>query len=101
MKFNPNSVKNKVQCGYLDNIVYDFVGGHLPFDDLNKDLSLFNGLTWSEMAKIRYWYNKALQDGNQSVSHLKLVYVVAEIVKKYYKNAKFCNQALTDTPKFW
>ena len=94
-------VTNKVECGYLDNIIYDFTQGHLPIDNLNQDLSLFNGLTWKEQSDIRYWYNRALKDGNQSVSHLKLVYIVAKIIKKYLPNARWDNQGLTHTPKFW
>ena len=83
---------NNIDCGYLDNIIYDFSKGHLPIDNLNKDLSLFDGLTWREQANIRKWYNKALKDGLHSVSHLKLAYIVADIIKKYNPTTKTYNR---------
>lgn len=85
-------MSNNIECGFLDNIVYDYANGHLPIDDLNKDLTLFDGLTWSEQSQIRKWYNKALKDGLHSVSHLKLAYVVADIIKKYNPNTHFFNK---------
>ena len=94
-------IYNQVECGYLDNICYDFINGNLPIDDLNQDLSLFNGLTWSEQTKIRLWYNRALKDGNQSVSHLKLIYVIADIIKKYLPNANPFNCSVTYSPNFF
>ena len=100
MRFS-EPIKNNVECGYLDNICYDFENGDLPIDDLNKDLSLFNGLTWKEQSKIRYWYNQSLKDGAESVAHLKLCYTVAEIIKKYLPNAKWCNSFVTTAHKFY
>ena len=83
----------KAQCSLLDNIIYDFENGNLPIDNLNKDVFGFcDGLKWSEQAKLIKYYNLALKDGVNSISHLKLVYVTAEIINKYHKKADFNNK---------
>ena len=84
---------NKVQCSLLDNVIYDFENHNLPKDNINTDVFGFtDGLSWSEQAKLIKYYNLAIKDGNQSVSHLKLVYTVAEIINKYHSNCQWNNK---------
>lgn len=83
-------MNNKVQCSFFDNIIYDYENNNLPIDNLNK--SVFDGLTWSEQAKLIKYYNLAIKDGAMSVNHLKLVYTAVEIIKKYHKRADFNNK---------
>lgn len=87
-------MNNKVQCSLLDNIVYDFeIKQALPIDDINTDVFNFcDGLTWSETAKLKKYYNLALKDGAMSVNHLKLVYTAVEIINKYHNKADFNNK---------
>ena len=86
---------NTVNCGYLDNICFDFVCGSLPVDEiLNNEMGLFDGLSWREEAEIKKWYNMALKYGAGSVYHLKLAYTVADIIKKYFDGAKWHNKSV-------
>ena len=102
MNYTSEPVYNKVQCGYLDNICFDFKNGNLPLDDINNNkLGMFDGLTWQEEAKIKKWYNLAIKDGANSVAHLKLCYTVAEIIKKYLPNAHWCNRFISTANEFW
>lgn len=92
---------NNVKCGYLDNIVYDFENNTLPIDDIYNNVKLFDGLKWEEETKIVKYYSLARKYGANSVYHLKLAYTVAEIIKKYIKNAQYGNRYLSVTPKYW
>lgn len=88
---------NSVRCGYLDNIVYDYTNGKLPVDKvLDNDLGLFDGLTWSEESKIRKYYSLAVKQGANSIYHLKLAYVVQDIIKKYLNGARWYNRFCTN-----
>lgn len=92
---------NIVRCGYLDNIIFDFEGGRLPVDPIYNNTELFAGLTWKEQSNILKWYSLALKQGANGVYHLKMVYTVAKIIKKYHKRAKYYNRFLTVSPKYF
>lgn len=75
---------DSVNCGYLDNILYDFSNNVLPFDDFNN--YEFDGLNNKEVTKIKKYYNLTLKHGLRSVYYLKLCYIVYEVILKYCKN---------------
>lgn len=86
---------NFVKCGQLDNIVYDYVNNKLPIDDIINDSSFFDGLTWKEESNIKKYYFLAIKNGNQSIYHLKLVYTIQDIIKKYFNGARWHNKFIT------
>lgn len=86
---------NNVRCGQLDNIVYDYINNSLPMDNIMNDSSFFDGLTWKEESSIKKYYSLAIKNGNKSIYHLKLVYTVQDIIKKYFNDAKWHNKFIT------
>lgn len=77
-----------VQCSLLENILFDYKNNNLPLDPQRW---FTNGLNWEEHTKLIFWWNKAIKDGVKSVAHLKLCYVVQDIIKEHKDSCNFDN----------
>jgi len=75
---------NKVNVGYLDNILYDFSNKIIPIDNFNN--YGFDGLEFGEITKIKKYFNLTLINGFESVFYLKLCYIIYDIINKYAFN---------------
>ena len=88
-------------CGFLDNIAYDYEKGNLTPEYEVKQMC--DTLTFMEQTKLIKHYNLAKAAGAGSKEHFKLVTVVYEIIKdnmtNYVKNT-ICPSPLTSSKKY-
>ena len=87
-------------CGFLDNIAYDYEKGGLTPDSEVKQMC--DSLTFEEQTKLMKHYNLAKVAGSGTTEHFKLVTVACEIIKdnmaNYIKNT-ICPSPLTSSRK--
>ena len=88
-------------CGFLDNIAYDYEKGNLTPE--NEIRQMCDSLNFDEQTKLIKNYNLAKAAGAGSSEHFKLVVVVCEIIKdnmaEYVKNT-ICPSPLTSSKKY-
>lgn len=88
-------------CGYLDNIAYDYERGRLTPEYEIKGMC--NSLTFSEQARLMKHYTKAREAGSGSSEHFKLVVVACDIIKNnlpaYIRNT-ICPSPLHSSRKY-
>ena len=66
-------------CGFLDNIAYDYEKGDLTPEYEVKQMC--DSLTFAEQTKLMKHYNLAKAAGAGSGEHFKLVVIACEIIK--------------------
>ena len=88
-------------CGFLDNIAYDYEKGVLTPDYEVKEMC--ETLTFDEETKLMKHYNLAKAAGAGSSEHFKLVIVACEIIKanmaNYVKNS-CCPTSIKSSAKY-
>lgn len=81
-------------CGFLDNIAYDYENGVLTPDYEIKQMC--DSLTFDEQARLVKSYNLAKVSGAGSSDHFKLVIVACEIIRDNL--AKYVKYSICPSP---
>ena len=88
-------------CGYLDNIAYDY--DHERLTPEYEIMGMCDSLTFPEQTKLMKHYRKAKEVGSGSSEHFKLVLVACEIIRDnlhaYIRNT-ICPSPLHSSRKY-
>ena len=88
-------------CGFLDNISFDYEKGVLTPDYEIKQMC--DSLTFEEQTKLMKSYNLAKVAGAGSSEHFKLVTVACEIIKanmEQHLKKSICPSPITSSRKY-